>query len=58
MRPKARKAVCLTDASKFGAAGRARAADWSKVAMIVTDQPPPAAVAAAARDGGVEVRIA
>lgn len=56
--PNARKAVCLTDASKFGAAGRAQAADWSQVAMIVTDQPPPAAGAAAARDGGVEVRIA
>lgn len=54
----ARKAVCLTDASKFGAPGRIVAAEWSQIDVMVTDRAPSPEIAAVAERNRTDVWIA
>ncbi|MDQ1154375.1 DeoR/GlpR family DNA-binding transcription regulator [Brevundimonas sp. SORGH_AS_0993] len=56
--PIARRRVCVTDATKFQAAGRVQAAGWDQIDLFVTDQAPPADVARAAADSQTEIWIA
>lgn len=54
----ARRAICLTDASKFTAPGRILAAEWPQIDLLITDTAPPPNIAAVAKRSHTEVWVA